>query len=187
MDRLNYFNPYQSKEAYHEDQLTRAFLVVLKYSFHAMASFYDYCHSKYPEGGNNQEEADQALPRLHELLADQWEIDTQRGNPPIKTNKLLSVFITNLPNDFEKERIRNRKIEAIERNAVYDGVIRFGDELTLLIENKPEYSTGWFDQLNPTKENLSEETIILPQPALLAWSETIKVLTSCLQLPSLSF
>ena len=29
MDRLNYFNPYDSKEPHHEDQLTRAYLVLL--------------------------------------------------------------------------------------------------------------------------------------------------------------
>ena len=32
MNHLNYFFPYESKQEYHEDQLTRAFMVVLKHS-----------------------------------------------------------------------------------------------------------------------------------------------------------
>ena len=39
MDRLNYFAPYESKKSWHEDQLTRAFLVVLRYVPMAQAVF----------------------------------------------------------------------------------------------------------------------------------------------------
>ena len=47
MKRLNYFNPYQSKEGHHEDQLTRAYLVLMKYSSHAFFTFIEYVRSKH--------------------------------------------------------------------------------------------------------------------------------------------
>ena len=41
MSHMNYFEPFQSKSIKHEDQLTRAFLVVLRYSPSAILMFYD--------------------------------------------------------------------------------------------------------------------------------------------------
>ena len=45
MSHLNYFKPYISKSSWLEDQLTRAFLVVLRYSPITLFSFYDYIRS----------------------------------------------------------------------------------------------------------------------------------------------
>ena len=42
MDRLNCFNAYNNKELHHEDQLTRAYLILLKYSFHTFSAFLSY-------------------------------------------------------------------------------------------------------------------------------------------------
>ncbi|MDP3684110.1 MAG: hypothetical protein Q8S01_09275, partial [Ignavibacteria bacterium] len=41
MNHLNYFEPYQSKSVRHEDNLTRAFLVVLRHSISSLMLFYD--------------------------------------------------------------------------------------------------------------------------------------------------
>jgi len=49
MDRLNYFAPYESKLASHEDQLTRAFLVVLRYVPLAQAVFLELIRERQRE------------------------------------------------------------------------------------------------------------------------------------------
>ena len=88
MDRLNYFNPYQSKDSSHEDQLTRAYLVLLKYSCHAFFIFIEYVRSKHIT--KNTEKPISIL----EFLESGWEIKTQKRNPEINTNYLVSILIT---------------------------------------------------------------------------------------------
>ena len=46
MNHLNYFNPYQRKKAHYEDQLTRAFMVVLKYVPLAQEAFLNAVRDK---------------------------------------------------------------------------------------------------------------------------------------------
>ncbi len=81
MKRLNYFNPYKSKSENYEDQLTRAYLVLLRYSFHAFSIFFDYCRSQQTLDIENDEEP----LMLNTLLEEGWEIDTQKANPKIET------------------------------------------------------------------------------------------------------
>jgi len=89
MQRLNYFNPNQSKPGYHENQLTRAYLVLMKHSFHAFAIFFDYVRSQHVVSAEREE---RSIQFIHFLEQD-WEIDTQKGNPAINTNYLLSVLV----------------------------------------------------------------------------------------------
>jgi hypothetical protein len=175
MDRLNYFNSYQSKEDWHEDKLTRAYLVLLKHSFHAFATFFDYCRSK------QDFVKDEKQFFLPELVEEGWDIETQRGNPEINTNWLLSVLITDATMQASESAINPD-----ERNARYDGIISFGSSLTLLIENKPRSGNVWFGQLNPSKENLSDETLIYKKPALLEWKEILRHLNHLTELPTIS-
>jgi hypothetical protein len=174
MDRLNYFNPYKSKEAQHEDQLTRAYLVLLKHSSHAFFTFFEYCRDKLEL--KNEE---QPLSFL-EYIDNDWTIDTQRSNPKIETDYLLSVLITD-------ENIKNdSSVSPSDRNAVYDGIITFGSKLTMIIENKPKSGNVWFDQLNPSKENLSKETTTYENTVVLEWKEIIKHLNSLLSVSTIS-
>ncbi len=78
MDRLNCFNPYQSKAGYHEDQLSRNFMVLLRLSFHAFTLFYDLCRDSY---NATNESADPLLLALSELFQAGWVGETQRTNP----------------------------------------------------------------------------------------------------------
>ena len=175
MDRLNYFNSYQSKEDWHEDKLTRAYLVLLKHSFHAFATFFDYCRSKQ-ELLNDEKQF-----FLPELLEEGWDIETQKGNPEINTNWLLSVLITDVAMEASESAINPD-----ERNARYDGIISFGSSLTLIIENKPRSGSVWVGQLNPSKENLSDDTLVYKKPALLEWKEILRHLNHLTELPTIS-
>lgn len=175
MNRLNYFNPYQSKQGSHEDQLTRAYLVLLKHSSHAFFTFMEYCKSKHVTAN------DEKPISVIEFLEQGWEIETQKGNPEINTNYLLSVLITDSHIASEESSIK-----VSERNARYDGVITFGTNLTIIIENKPRSSNVWFGELEPSRQNLSEDTIIYSHYAELEWKEIIKQLTHLLKIPTVS-
>ena len=178
MNRLNYFNPYQSRPDDHEDQLTRAFLVLMRYSFAVLSGFYDQCLFTY---GINLDAPEPILPGFTDLLDGEHQFETQRSNPTIQTNYLLSVLITdNAPTT------HSTTVNVSERNARYDGILTFANELTIIIENKPRSAQVWFDQLNPSRQNLSDETHILQVPVLLSWHGIIQWLTKLLTVPSIA-
>ncbi|MGL4599765.1 MAG: hypothetical protein ACRCYO_19720, partial [Bacteroidia bacterium] len=156
MNRLNYFNPYQSKDGYHEDQLTRAYLVLLKHSSHAFFTFMEYCRSSHSVLSSEKPIS------ILDFLEHGWEIETQKGNPNINTNYLLSILITDA--EIETSEV---SVQSSERNARYDGIITFGTNLTMVIENKPRSGSIWFEQLNPSRENLAEDTIVYSKPTVL--------------------
>jgi hypothetical protein len=175
MNRLNYFNPYQSKESHHEDQLTRAYLVLLKHSSHAFFTFIEYVRSKHIT------KSDEDPISIINFLENGWEIETQRGNPQINTNFLLSILIS------DSHLIGNQeKIQPSDRNARYDGIITFGNNLTMVIENKPRSGNVWFGQLSPSRQNLSDETNVYSNSSVLEWKEIIKQLNQLLSIQSIS-
>lgn len=173
MNHLNYFFPYQSKQDYHEDQLTRAFLVVLKHLPFVANVFYDMCKQKFDESNNLMS---QKLPHLSTLVSEEWDFNTQKSNPSIDTKQLLSVLIT----DQSLQSTSNR-VTRSERLARYDGVITIGSDLTMIIENKPSSFNVWFDQLSPSKENLSAETEVLQTHVLIQWKDIIVMLTGLIK------
>ncbi len=175
MDRLNYFNPYQSKTGEHEDQLTRAYLVLLKHSGHAFFSFFEYCRSRHKTSGNEEPIS------IIDYLEHGWEIETQKGNPEINTKYLLSILITD-----SQIEIAGSSVQSSERNARYDGIITFGSNLTMVIENKPRSGNVWFDQLNPTKQNLADDIMVYSNPTVLEWKGIIKQLNHLLSVPTIA-
>ncbi|MBK7970284.1 MAG: hypothetical protein IPK08_15830 [Bacteroidetes bacterium] len=175
MNRLNYFNPYISKDGSHEDQLTRAYLVLLKHSGHALFMFFENCRTNHdPKDGESP-------LSILDLLDEEWIIETQKVNPVISTANLLSVLISDSTYMSDKT-----VIGVSERNARYDGIISFGNKLTIIIENKPRSENIWFDQLMPSKHNLSEETQVYINSSRLAWKDIIKQLNHLLLLPSIT-
>ncbi len=175
MDRLNYFNPYDSKASSHEDQLTRAYLVLLKHSSHALFTFIDYARC------NQKTSGDEKPISIIDLLDQDWDFETQKGNPVIDTNFLLSVLITD-----SQIETTDSNVKSSERNARYDGVITFGTSLTIIIENKPRSSNVWFGQLNPSRQNLADDTVVCRHPIVLEWKEIITQLNHLLHLPTIS-
>lgn len=174
MNRLNYFHPYDSKTGCHEDQLTRAYLVLLKHSSHALFTFINYARC------NQKISGDEKSISIIDLLDQDWRFETQKGNPEIDTNYLISVLITD-----ERLKTPGSNIEASERNARYDGVITFGKSLTIIIENKPHSSNVWPDQLKPSRKNLADAKVHR-HPIDLEWKEIIKQLNHLLHLPTIA-
>ena len=56
----------------------------------------------------------------------------------------------------------------------------------MIIENKPKSNNIWFDQLNPSRQNLADDTIIYKNPVILEWKQIIKHLKHLLKLPSIT-
>jgi len=52
VNHLNYFEPYESKKTSHEDQLTRAFLVVMRFVPLAQAAFLDLVREAQQRNGS---------------------------------------------------------------------------------------------------------------------------------------
>jgi len=171
MDRLNYFLPYESKTEYHEDNLTRAFLLVLKYSPNAMLHFFDYMITELRERCVKEDVAIK-IENLNDLNFRDIDISTQvRNLRDISKGYLISVLITDMKLD------RNITIEPTNRNAIYDGLITINNDITLFIENKPSANNVWDGQLNPALKDLGEikdVTQLIPVPAILTWSKIIR-------------
>tara|TARA_R110002049_G_scaffold183512_1_gene351465 strand:+ start:179 stop:1474 length:1296 start_codon:yes stop_codon:yes gene_type:complete len=157
MDRLNYFNPYSSKQDHHEDRLTRSFLVLLKYSPACFSFFYE---SILQQNKN--------LPLLSSHINEDLQFKTQVGSILFETELLLSILITN---DILEPK---RKIRPRDRGAVYDGVITIGNTISIIIETKPEKNHVWENQLCPSKNHLSEDVKIIDTPVVITWSSIIK-------------
>jgi len=184
MKRLNYFNPYESKLPHHEDNLTRAFLVLLRYSLNVSHLFYDLCNKKF-NANKSSENITEELPNFLEFIDDEIKYQTQKGNPQIETNYLASILITD--KELEKKIDENRSISKSERNARYDGIITYGNDLTFIIEVKPRSENVWFDELNPSKENLKNEDIIVLKTGIeINWKDIISILNLVLDKLSIS-
>ncbi len=180
MSYLNYFEPYISKIARHEDQLTRAFLIVLRYSPLALFIFYDYMRSSLLGLARN-EYISVEIPETSQIKGSNIRFWTQTGNLE-NARQFVSVLITD-------ERIEiSSDIKNSNRGAIYDGIISFSDELTLIIENKPKSENVWKEQLNPNlskwidehKEHMDTTPQLVKVPAILEWKEIIKKLNEIL-------
>jgi hypothetical protein len=129
MDRLNYFNPYQSKGEWFEDQLTRAFLVVVKMVPLALSGFLDLIREKQTAA-----KSERPISSFSELLNYDFGFYTQRVEVPQTTGRLISVAMTE---EGWTHEAPIALIEESERNPVYDGVLCFDPEWIVIIENKP--------------------------------------------------
>lgn len=178
MSHLNYFEPFQSKTKKHEDQLTRAFLVVLRYSPSAILMFYDRVQQSII---NNAKKKKVDFDSISSIDISDIYIETQKSKiENISSNKILSVLITD-----EEFEVAN-KIESTTRGARYDGIITFGNDVTFLIENKPNSYDIWEEQLHPNLSGLSDNYELVEVPGIVEWKEIIKNLNKILLLNSVS-
>ena len=171
MSHLNYFEPYQSKPKTHEDQLTRAFLVVLRYSPVALRMFINYVRKAITSAaGKKRVKEIPAFSRLD--LNDVIFQDQVKSLKNFVSNTVLSVLISDERLHIQKE------VKPSQRAARYDGVISFGKDLTLVIENKPKSYNVREAQLSPSLRDCREEVTVIEVAAALEWKEIISQLNS---------
>lgn len=125
MDRVNLFNPFSSPPVKHENHLTWAFLVALKYAPLFQNLLRELVESK--------------LSLQDQKHSNFWEparVSTQTKRIDTTPSRLASILLTN-------ETIGHISIEWSDRDPVYDGVIEYLDGLTLIVENKLSHGNVW--------------------------------------------
>ncbi len=167
IDRLNYFSPYQNKKSGHEDHLTRAFLVVLKYSPLAQSVFFDLVREY-----QNDNNLDYLLPS-YSSIPEKIGLETQVSKIEPLGDIIHSIVFTNEPSD---ESINN--VCFSDRSAIYDAIIYCPPDRILIVENKPSSKNIWKEQLNVSKKSIPEEeihNITLPDKGIMIyWKDLIK-------------
>lgn len=168
---VNYFEPYErAKGAHHENDLTRAFLALLRLSPMVMGEFFEQLRDRLPDAGYR---GDALLPHLSQVTGP-INVSTQKGPEALDSERewLVSVLMT------DEELELEGPLEERGRRAVYDGVITLGDHV-ITLENKPHGEHDWREQLNP---RLPEEgTLSWPEdarPVVLPWKDMIQAVVN---------
>jgi len=121
-DNLNFFDPNKDIPAHHENQLTRAFLVVLRISPAAHQVWLSLAAPRH---------------RLYELPRP-WSFDTQRwkmfGSAPDVAEPIEGISVLQAAD----EQVVDGPVVITDRDMVLDGIVRYGDELLIVIETKLE-------------------------------------------------
>lgn len=123
-NHLNFFAPYESLAAGHENQLTRALMVVLRYSPMAHQAWLGLVA---PGRG------------LHKLPSAQFAIQRERVLPDYsfveETEEISGISVWLAPDAQDIDA----PVEPSDRRQVLDAIISYGDDLVMVIENK----IGW--------------------------------------------
>jgi hypothetical protein len=143
-DRLNFFEPWERIPANHENQLTRALLVVLRYcpiAHQAWLSRVDAASSSpldpKPPGLNLH-----SLPRP---TFDTQRVQILRSESQPKTNEPIKGISVLCVADASNE-VQSAVLES-DRGQVLDGIIRYGDDYVIVLESKlHEFVAGMIDQ-----------------------------------------
>lgn len=165
-DPLNFFEPFESLAAWHENQLTRAFLVVCKYV--------PIAHQSWLRRVSDGRDGAPPLPPLHELPAASFHTQTSSlgETPPPEDGDsneqgyvAVSVIQAGEPGpDADPAGVS-------ERRGIYDGVVRYGDDLVVVIESKLH---GRVDERQSTHINVGETAWRLdPRRAKVRWRDVI--------------
>jgi len=181
MNRLNYFEPFQSRAAWHEDQLTRAFLVLIRFVPLAHAQFLALVRKEQERMG-----CCQLLSPMNVIAQKEVRIETQTSQIQQEQGRLLSVLIA------DEQWTKEHEVQPSDRGARYDGILAYKDlpgnssdvepDWLILIENKPNEKNVWPDQINPSYHSLpaENELEIETKPIALNWRSVIRDLRGLL-------
>ena len=123
--RLSVFEPYTDLARGHEDQLTRAAMIVLRLVPLARETLL-------------REIGERSLSQLPDCTVDLQAshvvdpVEAGAANGRVQRGRLVSVFLTP---DFEPPRIEEEIVDT-DRGQRFDGVLRFDPELVVLLESK---------------------------------------------------
>lgn len=175
MSGLNYFMPLERVPGNYENPLTRAFLSTLRVSPSLLISFYQLVRDGISDPG-----AQAQLPKQDALELDDVLIECQKGSLGSEAMTYVSVLITNDPIDFPGTITRS------DRNAIYDGVISFGNGLKLFIENKPRNEHVWHGQMSPKVSDVPEQATLVEKPSIISWRVLIDTLNRLISYSAIS-
>ena len=162
--RLNCFSPYEKSAAWHENQLTRALLVVLRYS--------PICHQAWlqlvaPDRNlYDLPTAAFATQRQRVLLSD---VDIPDGDAVPGISVWLAPAETKI----------TEFIENSDRQQILDGIVTYGSSLVVVIENKITASAV---TEQPHKINLHGASVVFEKtPRPVTWQQLLGILSDVLE------
>ena len=161
MDKhLNFFVPYERAPAWHENQLTRALLVVLRYSPVAHQAWLRLVAP---------------AQQLHDLSKAEFTTQRQRvlnadtEIPEGETVPGISVWLA--PDATQV----SAPIESSDRQQVLDGIVTYGNDLVVVIENKIKWC-GVTEQ--PNRINLHGSPVKFEkEPVSVTWQRLLGLLS----------
>lgn len=158
-NRLNFFSPYENASASHENQLTRAFLVVLRYS--------PLCHQEWLRLIRSDRNL-YDLPKPE--FATQRQRIVKRDVNITQSEGIPGISVWLAPDASES----TKPVEPSERHQILDGIVMYGTELVVVIENKIVRGSTT-DQSN--KINLHGSPVIFDaQPRPVKWETLLAIL-----------
>lgn len=164
ISRVNLFVPYENAPPGHENQLTRALLVVLRYSPMAHQAWLGLVAPNH---------------HLHDLSKAEFATQRQRvlGTdvelPDGEAIPGISVWLAP-----DAARV-SAPIENSDRQQVLDGIITYGNDLVVVIENKIVWG-GVTEQ--PHRINLHGSTVSFEsQPCSVTWQRLLEVLSDLIE------
>jgi hypothetical protein len=165
MDRLNYFASFQRQLPEWENQITRAFLVMLRHVPMARAIFVEFIREQQRSCNHP---SDWHLPPYLLTGGDRIDLETQVGRiEALEEGRLTSVVMSD-----QGEEI-TEPVRPVDRQAIYDGVFCFEDQV-IVIENKPRGSSG-ARQVNPALAE-GERFEINPHAVVIVWRDLLAAL-----------
>ena len=167
-NHLNVFIPYESKPLHHEDQLTRAFLILIRSIKLVEAVFLDLVENAMKTIGIEIRPAtlSQKIGGLDSVETQVWSGTKARLST--ESGRLVSIIITDDKLD------RKHRVERNDRTAVYDGFLKFKPDWVFVVENKPSHANVRIEQLSSA---FNENFEIEPKPIGLTWSDIISRLS----------
>lgn len=167
MDHLNIFNPYVNKPLYHEDQLTRALLILMKNVKAIELGITDILIDRMVKVDGKPKRLTEGIAGIDVFKTQVWS--STQNELTSASGRLVSVLIT------DKKLIPQHRVERTNRVAVYDAIIRYKPDWIFVIENKPDYHNVWLNQMSAA---FSESFEVEPEPIMLSWQEIItRILT----------
>jgi hypothetical protein len=158
-DHLNFFIPYERSPAGHENQLTRALLVVLRYSPMAHQAWLQLVAPEKPLHN---------LPKASFVTQRQHVLDTDAEIPDGEIVSGISVYLT--PDTVQDIP----SMSDSDRHQVLDGIINYGNDLVIVIENKTELGVP---PVQPCNINLHGTAVKFEKkPRSMRWQELLGVL-----------
>ncbi len=172
MDHLNLFNSYEKKPLYHEDQLTRAFLILTKSIKLVEGIFLEIVIDQMKKNNIEQIPSNIFSSSSGAELIETQVWSTSKEKLENESGRLVSIIIT------DERLLEKHKVNRTERTGVYDGFIKFKPDWIFIIENKPNHKNIWIEQLS---SKFNENYEIEEKPIILTWKEIIKRLSLLLE------
>src|SRR5262249_4364370 len=165
-DRLNFFEPWQRVPANHENQLTRALLVVLRYCPIAHQAWLSLVSPPDPR---------LTLHSLPRPTFDTQRAQILRSESQPKTNEPIKGISVLCAVDASNE-VQSAVLES-DRGQVLDGIIRYGDDYVIVLESKlHEFVPGMMDQASNI--NIHGQPIQFDGPVrIISWRDVLASFT----------